>query len=118
MYEINVVGWLGEEETVPGSKADGAFDRLSADTLISGFELQFKAGNWGLVAAAELGWTLPEYGSGIISELSGLTTTYFLPARYSPTDRHRSTDLLPFPTPPTGTGSGYPEPTGRPCQGR
>ena len=33
------IGWLGEAETVLGSSADGGFGRLSADTLVSGFEL-------------------------------------------------------------------------------
>ena len=71
------LGWLGEEETVLGSKADGAFGRLAAATLISGFELRLEAGNWHLSAAAELGWTVPEYGGGIITNLSGLTTSTF-----------------------------------------
>ena len=71
------IGWLGEGETVLGSKAGGAFGRLSANTLISGFELRFQTGGWSLAAAAELGWTLAESGGGIISELSGLTSTSF-----------------------------------------
>ena len=71
------LGWLGEEETVLGSKAGGAFGQLSAATLISGFELRHETGGWTLAAAAELGWTLAESGGGIISELSGLTTSTF-----------------------------------------
>ena len=47
-----------------GSSADGGFGRLSADTLITGFELQFET--WSLTAEAELGWTLAEYRGGII----------------------------------------------------
>ena len=71
------IGWLGEGETLLGSKAAGAFGRLSANTLIGGFELQLQAGGWDLAAAAELGWTLAEYGGGIITDLSGLTSTSF-----------------------------------------
>ena len=71
------IGWLGEGETLLGSKAGGAFGRLSANTLIGGFELQLQAGGWDLAAAAELGWTLAEYGGGIITDLSGLTSTSF-----------------------------------------
>ena len=84
------LGWLGEAETLLGSKAGGGFGRLSAATLIGGFELQVKAGNWHLSAAAELGWTVPEYGGGIITDLSGLTTTTFslhATRRLSDTDR-------------------------------
>ena len=47
------IGWLGEAETVLGSSADGGFGRLSADTLVTGFELQFET--WSLTAEAELG---------------------------------------------------------------
>ena len=71
------IGWLGEEETLLGSKAAGAFGRLSADTLISGFELGLETGGWSLTAEAELGWTLAEYGGGIISDLSGLISSTF-----------------------------------------
>ncbi len=71
------IGWLGEEETLLGSKAAGAFGQLSADTLIGGFELRFQAGGWDLAAAAELGWTLAELGGGIISDLSGLVSSTF-----------------------------------------
>ncbi len=71
------LGWLGEEETLLGSKAGGGFGRLSAATLISGFELGLETGGWSLAAAAELGWTVPEYGGGIISDLSGLISTTF-----------------------------------------
>jgi len=71
------IGWLGEAETLLGSKAAGGFGQLSADTLIGGFELQVKAGNWHLSAATELGWTVPEYGGGIITDLSGLTSSTF-----------------------------------------
>ena len=61
------IGWLGEEETLLGSKAGGGFGQLAAATLISGFELRFQTGGWDLAAAAELGWTLAELGGGIIS---------------------------------------------------
>jgi hypothetical protein len=87
------IGWLGEEETLLGSKAGGAFGQLSADTLIGGFELQLRAGGWDLAAAAELGWTLAELGGGIISDLSGLTTTTF---SLHATRRLTGTDRLIF----------------------
>ena len=87
------IGWLGEGETLLGSKAGGAFGRLSAATLIGGFELQFQAGGWDLAAAAELGWTLPEYGGGIITDLSGLTSTSF---SLHATRRLTGTDRLTF----------------------
>ena len=71
------IGWLGEEETLLGSKAGGGFGQLAAATLISGFELRFQAGGWDLAAAAELGWTLAELGGGIITDLSGLVSSTF-----------------------------------------
>ncbi len=87
------IGWLGEEETVLGSKAAGGFGRLSANTLISGFELGLETGGWSLAAAAELGWTLAEYGGGIISDLSGLTSSTF---SLHATRRLTDTDQLSF----------------------
>ncbi len=87
------IGWLGEEETLLGSKAGGAFGRLSANTLISGFELGLETGGWSLAAAAELGWTLAEYGGGIISDLSGLTSSTF---SLHATRRLTDTDQLSF----------------------
>ena len=92
------IGWLGEEETLLGSKAAGGFGQLSAATLIGGFELQLQAGGWDLAAEAELGWTLPEYGGGIISDLSGLTTaTFSLHASRRLTDHDRLTFSLSQP---------------------
>ena len=87
------IGWLGEEETLLGSKAGGAFGRLSANTLISGFELGLETGGWSLTAEAELGWTLAEYGGGIISDLSGLTSSTF---SLHATRRLTDTDQLSF----------------------
>ena len=92
------IGWLGEGETLLGSKAAGAFGQLSANTLITGFELRFQTGGWSLTAAAELGWTLAEYGGGIISDLSGLTSTSFsLHASHQLTDTDRLTLSLSQP---------------------
>ena len=87
------IGWLGEEGTLLGSKAAGGFGRLAAATLISGFELGLETGGWSLTAAAELGWTVPEYGGGIITELSGLTSSTF---SLHATRRLTDTDRLTF----------------------
>ena len=87
------IGWLGEEETLLGSKAAGGFGQLSAATLIGGFELRFQAGGWDLAAAAELGWTLAELGGGIISDLSGLVSSTF---SLHATRRLTGTDRLTF----------------------
>ena len=62
------IGWLGEAERVLGSSADGGFGRLSADTLVTGFELQHET--WSLTAEAEHGWAVAEYRGGIISSRS------------------------------------------------
>ena len=92
------IGWLGEEETLLGSKAGGGFGQLSAATLIGGFGLELQAGGWDLSAEAELGWTLPEYGGGIITDLSGLTTaTFSLHASRRLTDHDRLTFSLSQP---------------------
>ncbi len=81
----------------------------SADTLVTGFELQFKTGGWSLTAEAELGWTVAEYRGGIISELLELTTNTF---SLLATRRLSEDDESIFSLNPTGTGPGYPQPAG------
>ncbi len=87
------IGWLGEEGTLLGSKAAGGFGQLAAATLIGGFELGLETSGWSLTAAAELGWTVPEYGGGIITDLSELTSSTF---SLHATRRLTGTDRLTF----------------------
>ncbi len=69
------LGWLREEETVLGSRADGAFGSLSADNLFAGFEAAAEFGGWRLALDAEIGLVAPGVGGGIIDDFSRLTTS-------------------------------------------
>lgn len=69
------VGWLREEESVLGSRAEGAFGRLSADNVFAGFEAAAEWGGWRLVLDAEVGLVAPGAAGGVIDGFSQLTTS-------------------------------------------
>ena len=69
------VGWLAEDASVLGLKARGAFGRLAADNLFTGFEAVTEIGGWQLALDAEAGLTRPSVEGGLIDDLSSLTTS-------------------------------------------
>lgn len=68
-------GWLGEPESMLGSTVEGAFGRLSAESVVAGFEAGAELAGWSLAADAEIGMVSPGAGGGIVADLSGLTTS-------------------------------------------
>ena len=71
------LGWLGEQETLLGSTTDGAFGRVSADSVVVGFEAGTEISGWRLAADTEIGLITPETRGGVIAEVSGTTTSAF-----------------------------------------
>ena len=69
------LGWLGEQETMLGSTADGAFGGLSAGSVVAGFEMDTEFEGWRLAADAELGLVAADTNGGIIAGLSEVTTS-------------------------------------------
>ena len=69
------LGWLGEQETMLGSTADGAFGGLSAGSVVAGFEVGTEFEGWRLAADAELGLVAADTDGGIIAGLSEVTTS-------------------------------------------
>ncbi len=69
------LGWLREEDSALGSKADGAFGRLSADSLVAGVEAETELAGWTLAAEAEAGFSRIHAGGGMIAGFSDVTTS-------------------------------------------
>ena len=69
------LGWLREEDSALGSRADGAFGRLSADSLVAGVEAETTLGGWRLAAEAEAGFSRIHAGGGMIAGFSDVTTS-------------------------------------------
>ena len=69
------LGWLGEQKTMLGSTADGAFGGLSAGSVVAGFEVGTEFEGWRLAADAELGLVVADTDGGIIAGLSEVTTS-------------------------------------------
>ena len=69
------LGWLREENSALGSRADGAFGRLSADSLVAGVEAETALGGWRLAAEAEAGFSRIHAGGGMIAGFSDVTTS-------------------------------------------
>ena len=69
------LGWLREEDSALGSKADGAFGRLSADSFVAGVEAEAALGGWTLAAEAEAGFSRIHAGGGMIAGFSDVTTS-------------------------------------------
>ena len=70
-------GWLGEPEAMLGSTAEGAFGRLSAESVVAGFEAGAELAGWSLAADAEIGLVSPGAGGGFVAGLSDVTTSGF-----------------------------------------
>ena len=69
------VGWLKEGNSLLGSTATGAFGRLSANNVFTGFEAATEFGGWRLAFDTEIGLVAPNVGSGLIDGVSWLTTS-------------------------------------------
>jgi hypothetical protein len=69
------VGWLKEGNSLLGGTAAGAFGRLSADNVVTGFEAAAEVGGWRLGFDTEIGLVAPNAGGGLIDGMSWLTTS-------------------------------------------
>ena len=69
------LGWLREEDSALGSKAEGAFGRLSADSLVAGVEAETTLGGWRLAAEAEAGFSRIHAGGGMLAGFSDVATS-------------------------------------------
>ena len=69
------VGWLKEGNSLLGSTATGAFGRLSANNVFTGFEAAAEVGGWRLSFDTEIGLVAPNAGGGLIDGMSWLTTS-------------------------------------------
>ena len=69
------VGWLKEGNSLLGSTATGAFGRLSANNVFTGFEAVTEFGGWRLAFDTEIGLVASNAGGGLIDGVSWLTTS-------------------------------------------
>ena len=69
------VGWLKEGNSLLGATATGAFGRLSANNVFTGFEAAAEVGGWRLGFDTEIGLVAPNAGGGLIDGMSWLTTS-------------------------------------------
>ena len=70
-------GWIAERETMLGSRASGAFGRLSSGSAFAGFEGAVRAGAWRLDASAEFGTAYAAAGGGMLTGLSPVHSSAF-----------------------------------------
>ena len=70
-------GFVGEREALLGSKAAGAFGRISSGAAFAGIEGSARLGAWRLGAGAEVGTVNASAQGGLIADLSPLTTSAF-----------------------------------------
>ena len=68
-------GWLAERETLLGSRAAGAFGRLSAGSAFIGFDGSARAGAWRFDASAEIGMVHAAQEGGMLTGVSPLVTS-------------------------------------------
>lgn len=69
------VGWLKEGNSLLGTMGTGAFGRLSANNVFTGFEAAAEVGGWRLDFDTEIGLVVPNAGGGLIDGVSWLTTS-------------------------------------------
>ena len=70
-------GWVGEREALLGSRAAGAFGRMTADYAFAGIEARARVGAWHLGAGAEIGTVSTSVQGGLIADVSPLITSAF-----------------------------------------
>ncbi len=69
------LGWLKEGNSLLGATATGAFGRLSANNVVTGFEAAVEVGGWRLGFDTEIGLVVPNAGGGLIDGMSWLSTS-------------------------------------------
>ena len=70
-------GWVGERETMLGSRVAGAFGRLAGASAFAGVEGRANLGAWRIGAGAEIGTVRALARGGMIAGVSPLTTSAF-----------------------------------------
>ena len=70
-------GWVGEREALLGSRAAGAFGRMTADSAFAGIEARARVGAWRLGAGAEIGTVSTSVRGGLVADVSPLITSAF-----------------------------------------
>ena len=88
-----VAGWIGERETMLGSRSAGAFGRLSAGSVFLGFDGSMQAGAWRVDAAAEFGMAYAGAGGGMLTGVSPLASSAFSLRADRPLDANSSLQL-------------------------
>ncbi|MCY3973614.1 MAG: hypothetical protein OXF52_05385, partial [Candidatus Dadabacteria bacterium] len=70
-------GYISESNSALGATAEGAFGGVSARAAFASVGWDYEAGDWQIVADAEMGIAAPETGYGLISGVSRLKTSSF-----------------------------------------
>ena len=70
-------GWIGEQETLLRSVAEGAFGALAADTSFLGVDAAADLAGWRIGANAEFGLVTPAARGGLVTRVSALATSAF-----------------------------------------
>ena len=70
-------GWLEERESLLGSSTSGAFGAMTSDAVFAGLRFDGGFGQWRMSANAEIGTVTSSVRSGLITDVSPLTTTAF-----------------------------------------
>ena len=71
-------GYIHEPESLLGSRANGAFGQLSADTVFLGAGLNTTTGRWTVAVVGEMGAVKPSLASSrLMDHVSSLTTSAF-----------------------------------------
>lgn len=70
-------GWIGERETMLGSRSAGAFGRLSAGSAFVGFDRGARLDAWRFDASAEFGMAHAKAGRGMLTGVSPLYSSAF-----------------------------------------
>ena len=71
------MGYLSESGSAIGATATGAFDALAATSFFAGAGLAYQLGRWRLFADAELGVSYADNETGLIDDISTITTSAF-----------------------------------------
>ena len=107
-------GWLGERKAMLGSRADGAFGALSANSFVTGFETGTEFKGWHLAADAEVGVVTSDTRGGVLTGLSEVYTSAFsLRAHRSLTSQDEITFSVSQPPRIEHGSAGFTVPVGR-----